>query len=110
MTYDELTSLIQHGETEQVEFKSIAGDVVVRFYPTRYIAPTRIGHDLSPLQRELLEIIASTVSAPLSCILSHIDPPVPMRTVQDNLVLLRNLGLIDLVGSRRWARWKLKGT
>lgn len=34
------------------EFESGGGAVTVRFRPARYVPPSRVGHDLSPLQRD----------------------------------------------------------
>ncbi|MGH2532187.1 MAG: ATP-binding protein [Thermomicrobiales bacterium] len=91
------------------EFDATPHEVTVRFRPTRYIAPTRIGHDLSPLQREILEGLAGTGPASLKQILGIFVEPVPRRTVQDNLQLLRTLGLVDASGKGVGARWFLAG-
>jgi len=41
------------------EFKERGGEVVVRFRPTRYVAPSRTTHDLSSLQRDLLQVLGT---------------------------------------------------
>ena len=82
-------------------------DVTVRFRPTQYVAPTRVGHDLSPLQRQVLAAIARSGPMPLGRILEGLPEPVPRRTVQDNLKLLRQLGLVKLVGSGSGATWMI---
>jgi hypothetical protein len=41
--------------------------------------------------------------------MAELGADVPMRTVQDNLQMLRRLNLVDVVGERRGARWALKG-
>lgn len=89
------------------EFESGHGEVVVRFRPTRYVPPTRVSHDLSPLQRELLNILAHIGPAPLRDLKNNLSLPTPERTVQDNLQVMRQLGLVDLKGLRRSARWVL---
>jgi ATP-dependent DNA helicase RecG len=91
------------------EFECSTGEVLVRFWPTRYVPPTRVGHDLSPLQRELLEVLATSGPASLKQIRSSMPTASPERTVQDNLQLLRRLSLVDVTGQRRTARWRLKG-
>lgn len=92
------------------EIECAAGEVTVRFRPTRYVPPSRIGHDLSPLQQKLLEVLALTGPAPLSEIMKHVDAGTAQRTVQKHLQLLRELGLIDSTGKRgHGARWMLKG-
>jgi ATP-dependent DNA helicase RecG len=91
------------------EFESLAGEVVVRFRPTRYVSPTRVGHDLSTLQRELLETLAATGPAPLATLRDALRSQVADRTIQENLAFLRHLDLVDSGGRGRSARWMLKG-
>ncbi len=91
------------------EFESSGGQVLVRFRPTRYVPPTRIGHNLSPLQQELLDIVAQTGAISLGRIRAILTSETPEGTVQDNLRLLRTLGLVDVRGTGRGARWMLKG-
>ena len=90
------------------EFESEGGQVLVRFRPTRYTAPTRIALDLSPLQRELLEIIAAAGRATLATLASHSQLQASERTIQENLAMLRRLNLVDLHGRGRGAYWVLK--
>jgi ATP-dependent DNA helicase RecG len=92
------------------EFESSAGEVLVRFRSTRYVPPTRIARDLSPLQREVLEVLARTGPASLKQIRGDLSMDIPRRTVQDNLQMLRTLGLVDVSGLTTAARWVLKGT
>jgi ATP-dependent DNA helicase RecG len=91
------------------EIEAGVGEVVIRFRPTKYVAPERVGHDLSPLQRQLLQVLAEQGACSLGDILGHLPTGVSRRTVQDNLRLLLQLELVDLRGERRWARWMLKG-
>jgi ATP-dependent DNA helicase RecG len=91
------------------EFESRHGEVVVRFRPTQYIAPTKISHELSPLQQQLLEIVANLGQASLRQIIDSLPDPVSRRTIQDNMQLLRKLDVVDLIGAKRGARWTLKG-
>jgi ATP-dependent DNA helicase RecG len=88
------------------EFEERGGEIVVRFRPVHYVPPTRIEHDLSDLQREILKIVAKAEEASLSDILEALGD-VPRRTVQDNLQTLRSLDLVELEGRGRGARWRL---
>jgi ATP-dependent DNA helicase RecG len=88
------------------EFEERGGEIVVRFRPVHYVPPTRIEHDLSDLQREILKIVAKTGEASLSDVLEAVGD-VPRRTVQDNLQTLRSLDLVELEGRGRGARWRL---
>ena len=88
------------------EFEERGGEIVVRFRPVHYVPPTRIEHDLSDLQRNILKVIAKAGEASLSDILEALGD-VPRRTVQDNLQTLRSLDLVELEGRGRGARWRL---
>jgi ATP-dependent DNA helicase RecG len=91
------------------EFESSAGEVMVRFRPTRYVPPSRVTHDLTPLQRELLDVLAQIGSSQLKQIMASLGSETPARTVQDNLQVLRRFGLVDTTGVGRGAYWRLKG-
>jgi ATP-dependent DNA helicase RecG len=90
------------------EFEERGGEIVVRFRPTRYIAPSRVEHDLSDLQRELLHIVGRDGPIALSDIKDRLNVEAAERTVQENLQMLRNLDLLDLIGHGRSARWTLR--
>ena len=62
----------------------------------------RVGFKRSTGQRS---DAARTVCAMLNGLVSE----TPDRTVQDNLQMLRRLGLVDATGKGRGARWMLKG-
>ena len=89
------------------EFEERAGSLVVRFLPTGYVAPTRVAHDLSSLQRDLLEALAVLGTAPISQIRAALPTAAAERTVRENLGLLRSLGLVESSGQGRGSRWRL---
>jgi ATP-dependent DNA helicase RecG len=89
------------------EFEERGGEIVVRFRPTRYVAPRRVERDLSDLQRELLQIVGREGPVRLSEIRRKLEAEAAERTVQENLQSLRELELIDLQGHGRGARWRL---
>lgn len=90
------------------EFEERGGEVVVRFRPTRYVAPSRTTHDLSPLQRELLSVLGNEGSMALSEIMECLEIDAAKRTVQKDLSTLRDLKMLELQGHGRGARWVLK--
>jgi ATP-dependent DNA helicase RecG len=104
-----MAELTQEAGLVPPQFDASSTEVTVRFRPTRYVPPMRVGHDLSPLQRELLAILAQTGPAALGQVMSALGDDVSQRTVQDNLQLLRRLDLVEVVGVKRGARWTLKG-
>lgn len=89
------------------EFEERGGEIVVRFRPTRYVAPRRVEHDLSDLQRELLQVVGRKGSAALSDIVEELGSDAAERTVQENLQTLRSLDLVELDGHGRGAKWCL---
>jgi ATP-dependent DNA helicase RecG len=91
------------------EFECSTGDVTVRFRPTRYVPPTRVGHDLTPLQREILQVLAQAGPISLGQLRERLALVPPRRTIQDNLQMLCRLGLVEVIGRAQGARWMLKG-
>ncbi len=91
------------------EIECVLGEVTVRFRPTGYVPPTRVGHDLSPLQRQLLEVLARVGPAHLETVMNNLPAGTARRTVQDNLQVLRTLGQVEAKGKGRWTKWALTG-
>jgi ATP-dependent DNA helicase RecG len=104
-----MAELTQRAGLTPPEIEAGVGEVVVRFRPTAYVPPLRIGHDLSDLQRKLLEVLSQTGPVPLGKIMERLPSGTSRRTVQDNLKLLHDLGQVDFSGAGRWRRWRLKG-
>lgn len=88
-------------------FEENTGEVIVRFNPTKYVAPSQITHSLSPLQKSLLESLATSGSATLAEIRNFIAESVADRTIQANLAFLRDLNMVTTKGRGRSARWVL---
>jgi ATP-dependent DNA helicase RecG len=89
------------------EFVEQAGAVGVRFFPSGYIAPLRVGLDLTTRQREILHIIATYEPAPLRVIKQRLLTPLSDSTVQIDLTQLRQADLITVQGRGRSALWRL---
>ena len=90
------------------EFEVNSGEVIVRFFPMSYIAPTRVSRDLSELQQRLLTILSQISPASLSEIRHHLAGEYPKRTIQDNLSVLKIFELVGLQGRGAGARWGLR--
>lgn len=104
-----IAELTEQAGLVRPEFEEHAGEVVVRFFPTGYVPPSRVSRDLSPLQQEILEYLAGAGPAQLKQMVEALPSrPLP-RTVTDNLQTLRNLDLVELQGWGRGARWMLRG-
>jgi len=89
------------------EFLEVAGAVGVRFLPSGYVAPLRVGHDLTDRQRQILQVLAGGKTHPFSSIRSQVAPTIAERTLRDDLIHLKRLGLIDSRGHGRGAVWFL---
>ena len=87
------------------EFEEQAGAVVVRFRPSGYHPPLRVGHDLPERQREVLLILSNGERWRFQDILARLSVPPVSRTLRDDLQMLKKLGLIDSEGGR----WPLDG-
>lgn len=91
------------------EFEERAGEVVVRFFPTGYVAPRRIDHPLSPIQQEVLKVLASVGPALVSQVVAAMKSDTAERSVRYALQTLRDLGMVEVLGHGRGARWRLRG-
>jgi len=98
---------VQAGHPEP-EFVEQAGAVGVRFLPSGYIAPHRVAHDLTPRQREILQILSKKPAQPLREIRKALSVSSADRTIQEDLALLRKLGLVETKGHGRGASHRLK--
>lgn len=103
-----MVELAQAAGLPAPEFEATRHHVTVRFRAGEYVTPTRVGHDLSAVQQRILTVLAELGPASLGQIKQHLGGDVPERTLQDNLQMLKGLGLIDLSGTRRAARWSLQ--
>jgi ATP-dependent DNA helicase RecG len=89
------------------EFLEVAGAVGVRFLPSGYVAPLRVAHDLTERQRQILQAVAGWRERQFANIRAQIDPSAADRTLRDDLLHLKRLGLIDSRGHGRGAVWFL---
>ncbi len=104
-----IAELMEQAGLATPEFEESAGEVVVRFFPTGYVPPSRVSRTLSPLQQEILEYLAGVGVARLGQIVSELPSSPVARTVTDNLQTLRDLDLVELRGWGKGARWMLRG-
>jgi ATP-dependent DNA helicase RecG len=90
------------------EFEERAGEFVVRFIPSGYVAPHRVSHDLTERQRRILHILQDGAQLRAGQIRSHLRPSPSATVLRDELNLLRSLDLVDGSGHGAGARWWLK--
>ncbi len=90
------------------EFFEQAGAFYVRFPAGTYVPPTAVRHDLTDRQREILAMLSDRQKWRVKHILAGLEKSPAKRTVQDDLGLLRKLGLVETEGRGAGARWWLK--
>lgn len=91
------------------EFFEQANSFVVRFLPSGYVAPHQITHELTDRHRMILQVLSgsSIHGLTFNAIRSKLENPPADRTLRDDFQLLKKLGLIDVFGYGRGAKWSL---
>ncbi len=97
---------VRAGHPEPI-FEEQAGSVCVRFLPSGYVAPLRVAHDLTERQRALLQMLADVERIAFGEIRRRLPESLPERTLRDDLLHLKRLGLIASRGRGRGATWYL---
>lgn len=92
------------------EFVATRHSFTVRFRPTAYRAPSRVETDLSTLQQSILNTLSDSGPIPLRRLMELLPDGAAERTVQENLRMLRLLGLVEYSGRTTSARWSLRRT
>ena len=89
------------------EIEDSINSVTVRFRPSRYVPPHRVGHDLTERQRTILTLLnESRTGMALREIHAHLEPDASRRQVQLDLSTLRTLNLARTSGQGLAARWQ----
>jgi ATP-dependent DNA helicase RecG len=90
------------------EIEDNVNSVTVRFQPSRYVPPRRVGHDLTERQRSILALLnASGTGLALREILPRLEDDIDRRQVQRELATLKELNLVANSGQGRATRWQL---
>ena len=103
-----MTELTEQAGLPRPEFHETSGAFVVRFTPSRYLPPTRVGHDLTEQQKAILQLLSESGGLALSEIHRRLGRGA-LRSVREDLAFLNQLGMLDLSGHARGARWYLAG-
>ena len=102
-----ISELTQQAGLLEPEFEERAGEVVVRFFPSSYIPPTRVAHDLTDLQREILGALAEHGPASSVVLQGRLQGTHSNDRVIRSLQTLRHLGLVEKTGVTRGVQWRL---
>lgn len=89
------------------EIEDSGGCVTVRFRPTGYVPPQRVGKDLTERQRTILAALHESAGGlALREVHARLGGQVTERQVREDLTGLKTLGLAISSGHGRGARWK----
>lgn len=90
------------------EIEDAGGYVTVRFRPSRYVPPQRVGRNLTERQQAILALLDQAgCGLALREIIVKLEPKATQRQVREDLAILRTLELIVSAGHGRGARWSL---
>jgi ATP-dependent DNA helicase RecG len=92
------------------EFHERVGEVVVRFFAGAYVPPTRVSHELTELQRDLLRVLAELGPSASGTLQEKLSQTVSYQYLLKLLNQLLSLGLVEKTGVTRGATWRLTGT
>ncbi len=89
------------------EIEDNGNSVTVRFLPSQYVPPHRVGHELTERQRTILALLnESHTGLALREILAYLEEDTTRRQVQRDLSTLRELNLVTNSGQGRALRWQ----
>ena len=103
-----IVELTERAGLPRPDIESVSGAVTVRFLPSRYVAPKRVGHDLSSRHRAILQVLGEGQALLAGQIHSRVASDSSLRQLRDDLALLKKLNLVELKGHGRGAYWSLK--
>ena len=102
-----MAELMSDAGLPRPEIEDIGGSVTVRFRPSHYVPPLRVGHNLTERQRNILAILHNNPNGiAFRHILTYLDIPHTEQQVRYDLDMLRKLGLATARGRGRGARWE----
>jgi ATP-dependent DNA helicase RecG len=102
-----IVAICRSGGYPEPELFEQAGAVYVRFPAGTYVPPTRVSHDLTERQRNILNLLGDGRKWRFQDLYARIENPPSDRTIRQDLILLRELGLVAGEGRGAGARWWL---
>lgn len=103
-----MAELTRNAGLPRPEFLEVPGALIVRFRPSRYLAPHHVRRDLTVRQRTILVALGERGSLSLGEIQGMV-PNDARRALQRDLAFLRDLALVEMHGWGRGSRWRLGG-
>ena len=103
-----MVELAEKAGLPRPEIEEIPGAVVVRFRSGRSVTTKGERVDLTNRQRDVLDVLEEAAPLSMGRLLQRLGDRYPERTIQQDLATLRTLGLVELEGFGRGARWRTK--
>ena len=101
-----MVETVEQAGLPKPEIEDAGGCITVRFRPSRYVPPRRVGRDVTERQRTILTFLdQASRGLALREILSKLGGTATERQVREDLRILRTLGLASPSGHGRGARW-----
>lgn len=100
-----ILELTQRAGLAPTEFEATGTEVVARFSPKGYVPPTRAGYELTPLQQEILEILARERGLSSNKLRPLLSERISEERALRELATLVHLGLVRKLGVTKGARW-----
>jgi ATP-dependent DNA helicase RecG len=102
-----ILELTERAGLATAEFEVRGPELVARFSPNGYVAPSKAGYDLTPLQQEMLAILAREGGLSSDRLRPLLSVKVSDFTALSELRTLAHLGLVRKIGVTRGTRWVL---
>ena len=101
-----MVETVEQAGLPKPEIEDAGGCITVRFRPSRYVPPRRVGRDVTERQRTIPTFLdQASRGLALREILSKLGGTATERQVREDLRILRTLGLASPSGHGRGARW-----
>ncbi len=105
-TQDIVKACLRHGLPEP-EFIEEAGSFGVRFFRKITLAERIHDQSLTAIQSEIVSILSETDQLSLKQIVAQLTSPPSIHTVRQEIYALRDMGLIELHGKTKGAKWSI---
>jgi len=100
-----ILELIERAGLATVEFEVRGPELIARFSPNGYVAPSRAGYDLTPLQQEILEVLAREGGLSSDKLRPLLSQRISEERGLRELATLVHMGLVRKLGVTRGVRW-----
>lgn len=103
-----MAELARQAGLPEPEIEDRGGCVTVRFFPARYLPPQRVARNLTERQQQVLSLLSTAhPGLALREIIAQLEDAPAEWEVKNDLLLLKQLALVDTNGHGRGAYWFL---